>query len=103
MDVYKEPLKQWFSGYVREFRKKQRLSQEKMAELLHMTPRAYGDLERGKYCFSTQTLLFLFALLTEEEVVRIVNEFREITGSIERSKEQGKATGQNSGSKVISE
>ncbi|MBR2402631.1 MAG: helix-turn-helix transcriptional regulator [Lachnospiraceae bacterium] len=101
MDMYKAPLKECLSDYVLRFRKEQKLSQEKMAELLRMTPRAYGDLERGKFCFSTQTMLFFFSLLETEEMVEIMDEFREIVVKAEKVKTQGNEITYESGNRMV--
>lgn len=67
MEKYKKLLKELLSTLVVEIRTERKLSQEAMAELLKITTRAYGDLERGKYCFSAIALMFLFLLLLEPE------------------------------------
>ena len=67
MNPYKEILRKFFSEYVRTLRKCRGLTQEEMAEKLRISGRAYSDLERGIYCFSTVALVFLLvaALLTK--------------------------------------
>ena len=60
MGYYKRLIRNFFSRSARDPRRKLRLSQEEMAERLHITSRAYSDLERGKYC------LFFFLLLLDE-------------------------------------
>ena len=57
---YKQLLKELFCGHLRRFRQRMELSQDEMAERLRVSSRAYGDLERGKYCFSAVALLFFF-------------------------------------------
>ena len=47
-----------------------------MAEQLRITSRAYGDLERGKYCFSAITLLFLMLMLSDDEWKAFLEGFR---------------------------
>ena len=66
-----------------------------------VTPRAYGDLERGRFCFSTQTMLFLFSLLEETEIIEIIDEFREIVTSAEPTKMQEMKTEESFGNKVV--
>ena len=51
--------------------------QEEMAEQLHITSRAYGDLERGRYCFSAAPLLFLLLMLSDRELAAFLGGFRE--------------------------
>ena len=52
MNGYKESLRQYFSVQAKALRKKRKLTQEEMSEQLHITVRAYGDLERGCSCCS---------------------------------------------------
>ena len=67
MNGYKESLRQYFSVQVKALRKKRKLTQEEMSEQLHITVRAYGDLERGCSCCSAIALLF-FLLMLEPNV-----------------------------------
>ena len=70
-------VKKYLAGWVRAVRKNMGLKQEKMSESLRMSVRSYTDIERGKSGFSATTLLFLLSLLPDEEIVRLVHEFRE--------------------------
>ena len=47
-----------------------------MAEQLRITSRAYGDLERGKYCFSAIALLFVLLMLSDDELQALLEGFR---------------------------
>ena len=60
--MYREIIKARLSEQARKIRRELGLSQERMSEELRITTRAYGDLERGKYCFSAFALLFLLRL-----------------------------------------
>lgn len=75
MNVYRGLVKEQLSGYAYMVRSGQGMTQQKMAEVLRITPRAYGDLERGKYCFSAVTLLFLFYLLEPDEIKILLEVF----------------------------
>lgn len=57
-------------------RRERRLTKEKMAEQLHISPRSYYDLERGKYCPSSYVLLLFLSLLPNEEILLVVQGFR---------------------------
>ena len=72
---YKQLLKELFCGHLRRFRQRMELSQDDMAERLRVSSRAYGDLERGKYCFSAVALLFFFSLLPAREVLELLKVF----------------------------
>lgn len=57
-------------------RRDNRLTKERMAEQLHISPRSYYDLERGKYCSSSSVLLLLLSLLPNDEILLVVHGFR---------------------------
>lgn len=76
MSQYKEMTRTFLAGYTDALRKRRALTQERMAEQLHITSRAYGDLERGKYCFSANALLFLLLMLEESEVTSFLQSYR---------------------------
>lgn len=76
MESYKARAKEFLAEYVDELRRERQLTQEQMAERLHITCRAYGDLERGKYCFSAVALLFLLLMLGEDEIKGFLDKFR---------------------------
>lgn len=57
-------------------RRNNRLTKEGMAEQLHISPRSYSDLERGKYCSSSSVLLLLLSLLPNNEILLVVRGFR---------------------------
>lgn len=84
MPTYKTTAREFLSEYTDTLRKNKHLTQEEMAEHLHITSRAYGDLEKGKYCFSAITLLFLFLMLDDDEVKAFLNEFRKRVKELEQ-------------------
>ena len=71
--MYKEAVKACLSQYTRTVRQKLGWSQEQMAEYLRISPRAYGDLERGKFCFSSWSLLFLLRLVGKDESWELIS------------------------------
>ena len=83
MNTYKKLLRDVLSEYTDMLRKKRDLTQEEMAEYLRITSRAYGDLERGKYCFSSIALLFLFLMLESSELIELLNRLREKVTALE--------------------
>ena len=83
MKSYKILLRDFLSEYVDALRKRKELSQENMAEQLRITSRAYSDLERGKYCFSTVPLLFLLLMLDDDELRNLLDRFRESIAVLE--------------------
>ena len=76
MKQYKILAKEFLAEYTDMLRKLRNLTQEEMAERLHITSRAYGDLERWKYCFSAIALLFLLLMLSDDELNAFLEGFR---------------------------
>ena len=62
MGSYTVLLTKLISKELLALRRRLSLTQEAMAEQLHISCRAYGDLERGKYAISAATLMFLFPM-----------------------------------------
>ena len=60
---------------VREFRVKMSLSQETLAEKLHVNVRNYQKLERGVHKPSAITLLLFLSLLPDQELLAFVHTF----------------------------
>ena len=65
-------------------RHNRRITQEKMAELLYMTARSHGKLERGKSGCSAVTLILFLALLSDREMVRVVRDFARLLPELEK-------------------
>ncbi len=82
MKQYTTLVKEMLSEYTGSLRKRKQLTQEEMAEQLHITSRAYGDLERGKFCFSAVTLLFLM-LIDDDSQGTLLDTFREKVHTLE--------------------
>ncbi|HIV46671.1 MAG TPA: helix-turn-helix domain-containing protein [Candidatus Acutalibacter stercorigallinarum] len=60
---------------MREFRLDNRLTQEKLAEALHLTARSYQKLERGVHQPSATTLALFLGQLTDQEILAFVHTF----------------------------
>ena len=77
----KEIMKRQLSQAAWNLRHSLGWSQEVMSEYLGITPRAYGDWERGKYCCSAVTLLCFLFLLGERDCWLLVEAvFTQIRG-----------------------
>ena len=74
---YKAIAKKYLSSISDALRAERNLTQENMAEKLRISSRAYGDLERGKYCFSSTALLFMMNMMEDEEVGMLLDGFQE--------------------------
>lgn len=83
MGQYKALAKEFLSDYAHTARKSRGLTQEEVAARLRISGRAYGDLERGKYCFSTTTLLFFLVMLEDIEIRDLLNDFIKIVNASE--------------------
>lgn len=75
MKAYRVLLREYLSDFIRDLRMNRKLTQQELAEELRITTRAYGDLERGKYCVSSISLLFLFYLLDPDDLRVVLEDF----------------------------
>ena len=78
MTTSKILMKEYLSVRMEERRKNLLLSQEAMAEALRITPRAYGDLERGKYCASAFVLLLFLCRMDDTEILSLIYDARRV-------------------------
>ena len=78
MDIFKTYIRDYIRKFAKRKRKSLKLSQEELAELLNIATRSYSDLETGKFCFSSSTLLSFMLLLRDEELLGFVHGIREI-------------------------
>lgn len=74
---YKRLLQDFLAEQIRRFRAENGYTQEQMAEYLRISPRSYIDLEHNRYGCSAMTFIFFLLMLDIEEVIRLVNDFRE--------------------------
>ena len=75
MSHYKKGFKSLFGEKLRETRSRMCLTQEEMAELIHISPRSYSDLERGMQGPSARSLMEILRVLPEEERRQLMDEF----------------------------
>jgi len=68
---------------IEKHRKELNMSQKEFAEKLGISERYYHDLKYGISMLSTVELLLFFGLLTEKEILDIINSFRALTDSEE--------------------
>lgn len=83
MHQYKDLLKAFLAEWIKDCRKGRSITQEVMAEQLHVSVRSYAYLERGTYGCSAATLMFFFLLLTDEEIVQLRIEFRTLVERVD--------------------
>ncbi|MBU5627690.1 helix-turn-helix domain-containing protein [Oscillibacter sp. MSJ-2] len=86
MCQYKSLLRMFLRDTLYSYRKDHGLSQEQMAELLHISPRSYIDQEHGRYSFSAPTMMFFILALSDEEKLALIHGFKEY---MEKAEERG--------------
>ena len=85
MRKFKTQLQSYLCNVLARSRHDRGITQEKMAELLYLTTRAYGSLERGKSGFSAVTVILFLALLSDEGIVRVVRDFARLLPELEEN------------------
>lgn len=83
MHMYNEFVKNFLSSYVKNMRKTKGLSKTEMSAHLRIDPRSYADLESGKYCFSSASLLFLLSTIEDEEIIQMIRHFQTETAFLD--------------------
>ena len=78
MKDLKRVLQRYLRQRVCSFRKQHSLTQEEMAEILHVAPRSYADQERGIYGFSALSFLYFLFLLSDSEILDLLRDLREV-------------------------
>lgn len=63
---------------IRSYRRSSHLTQEKMAEILHVAARSYIDQEHGAYGFSVPSLLYFLRLLGDKEALEFLHKMNAI-------------------------
>lgn len=82
---YKQRMQRFLAMQLMLFRTEQNLTQEKMAEKLAISPRAYIDLEHGKYACSMITCLLFLMRLKDEAVLQLLRECRNLVDDADQN------------------
>ncbi|MBQ6947158.1 MAG: helix-turn-helix transcriptional regulator [Clostridia bacterium] len=79
--TYEAALKRCLHDRIVQERKKNKITQEKMAELLIMDPRSYADIENGKNMCSTLTFA-MYLLHFCDDPSQLISEMEKTFASI---------------------
>ncbi len=74
----RKQLRAFLSKSMYAHRKGHGLSQEKMAEILAVSPRSYIDLEHGRFGFSSLSMACFIISMTDEEAVDFIMELKNV-------------------------
>lgn len=58
------------------FQSSHHYTNEFMARLFRITPRAYNELKSGKYCLSSSSLIFLLFQMDNDQILDFIQELR---------------------------
>lgn len=67
-------VRKQFQTALKRTRKQSGYTQETMAEVLHLSTREYGDLERGKHGLSAYTMLLFLLTLADEAILNLLHD-----------------------------
>ncbi len=76
MDETKAIFQSYLRNCVYSYRITYALSQEKMAEYLHVSTRSYVDQEHSKYGFSAMSFVHYILLLPDNTIIEFFKELR---------------------------
>lgn len=78
MRRYEKQFLALWVGQVRGFRLDNRLTQEELAEALHLSARSYQKLEQGVHQPCATTLALFLGQLTDQEVLAFIRTFAQL-------------------------
>lgn len=84
MKNYRKLFETHLTTLVGLYRKKLQYTQEQMAEVLQISPRAYYDIKRKKNSISASVLIFLLLLMSDEELLAFHDNMKEIVAQAEQ-------------------
>ena len=84
MKNYRKLFEIHLTTLVEFYRKKLQYTQEQMAEVLQISPRAYYDIKRKKNSSSASVLIFLLLLMSDEELLAFRGNMKEIVAQAEQ-------------------
>lgn len=76
MEDPKNILRSLLRNCILTYRLNHGLSQERMAEALHISPRSYNDQEHNRYGFSAMSMVYYLLLLEDQEILAFYKELR---------------------------
>ena len=94
MHAYNKLFKPFFRNLAETCRKKLKFTQDRMAEVLYISPRSYRDFKAGKYSLSASTLLMLLLLLSDEEVLQFLHQMRQLVEQTDPDESTGRCVEQ---------
>lgn len=83
MKPYPALLAELLSTELSSLRQQKALTQKAMAEQLHISSRAYSDLEHGRYAASAPTLMLLLPMLDADAQYALVQQFMKRVQALE--------------------
>ena len=84
MNYSKKFFETQLTNLVEVYRNKLQYTQEQMAEVLRISPRAYYDIKRKKNSISAPVLIFLLLLMSDEELLAFRDNMKEIVAQAEQ-------------------
>ena len=75
MRQYKDCLRDLFGEHLHEYRISNAMTQEEIADELHIVPNAVSDLERKVFAPSAVTLMLFLGVLNHQERMRFIDRF----------------------------
>lgn len=84
MNYSKKFFETQLTNLVEVYRNKLQYTQERMAEVLRISPRSYYDIKRKKNSISASVLIFLLLLMSDEELLAFRDNMKEIVAQAEQ-------------------
>lgn len=76
MNKQNSALQTYLINLTEQYRQELHYTQERMAEQLHITARAYNNIKQGRHALSASTFLFLLLSMPDTKATQVLHELK---------------------------
>lgn len=83
MNKQNSMLQTYLMELTEQHRQELHYTQERMAEQLHITARAYNNIKHGRHALSASTFLFLLLSMPDAKATQVLHELKALLQTVE--------------------
>ena len=83
MNKQNSALQAYLIELTEQCRRELHYTQERMAEQLHITARAYNNIKQGRHALSASTFLFLLLSMPDDKATQVLHELKTLLQTAE--------------------
>lgn len=85
MNKQNRVLQAYLIEQTEQYRQELHYTQERMAEQLHITARAYNNIKQGRHALSASTFLFLLLSMPDTKAIQVLHELKALLQTAEEN------------------